>query len=257
MPYIDKNPDNQELLAELLLSVYYPNVKSWNASYGSFFSRNYSGDLRSVHPETNKVSLSRNGLYDILPEKMFFDVEDLRFRESRDMAQRIDEIYEEEKNIKDYFLPLDSFFFNHSCQYHATATNLIDNEAKWLLKQLFDYDIEAEENVYVKQMAPLLLHITEIRADLDLIAHILSEVLDCKVDYKVNHQDEVLFVVHKWNLSSAEYYAFVKEIKPLFNFVAYWFISMEMDCIYKVKDYHQSFILSNEKPLVLDYNTQI
>ena len=257
MSYIDKDPNNQELLAELLLSVYFPNVKSWNASYGSFFSRNYSGDLRSVHADTNTVTLSRNGLYDILPEKMFFDVDELRFRESRDLAQRIDEIYEEEKNIKDYFMPFDSFFFNQSCHYHAMAAQLIDDEAKWLLKLLFDYDIDAEENPYVKQMAPLLLHVTEIRADLDLIAQILAEILDCKIDYQVNHQDEVLFVVLKRDLISAEYYAFVKELKPLFDFVTFWFISMEMDCLYKVKDYHQPFILSTERPLVLDYNTHI
>ena len=166
-------------------------------------------------------------------------------------------IYEEDKNIKDYFMPFDSFFFNQSCHYHAMAAQLIDDEAKWLLKLLFDYDIDAEENPYVKQMAPLLLHVTEIRADLDLIAQILAEILDCKIDYQVNHQDEVLFVVHKRDLSSAEYYAFVKELKPLFDFVTFWFISMEMDCLYKVKDYHQPFILSTERPLVLDYNTHI
>lgn len=257
MSYIDKDPNNQELLAELLLSVYFPNVKSWNASYGSFFSRNYSGDLRSVRADTNTVTLSRNGLYDILPEKMFFDVEELRFKESRDLAQRIEEIYEEEKNIQDFFMPLDSFFFNQSCKYHAKTAELLNNKEKWLLKLLFDYDIEAEENPYVQQIAPLLLHVTEIRADLDLIVQILSEILDCKVDYHVDHQNEVLFVVHKWNLSCEEYYAYVKEIKPLFDFVAYWFVSMEMDCIFKVKDYHQPFILSTELPLVLDYNTQI
>lgn len=257
MPYIDKDPENKELLAELLVSVYFPDVKSWNAEYGSFFSRNYSGDLKSVNTETNTVSLARNGLYDILPEKMFFDVDDLRFRESRDLAQRIDEVYAEEKNIKDYFLPLDSFFFNQSCRFRATAAHIVDNEAKWLLRLLFDFDLDAEANPYVKLMAPLLLHVTEIRADLDLISHILAEILGCHVDYQLNHQDEVLFVVHKWDLSSAEYHAFVDEIKPLFDFVALWFIPMEMDCIYKVKDYHQPFILSFERPLVLDYNTHI
>ena len=257
MPYIDKDPDNQELLAELLLSVYFPNVKNWNASYGSFFSRNYSGDLRSVHTDTNTVKLSRNGLYDILPEKIFFDVDELRFKESRDLAQRITEIYEEEKNIKDYFLPLDSFFFNQSCQYHATANYLVDNKTKWLVKLLFDYDIDAEENPFVKQMAPLLLHVAEIRANLGLISQILSEILDCRVDYHVNHQEEVLFVIHKRNLSGTEYHAFMRDLKPLFDFVTYWFVSMDMDCIYKVKDYYQPFILSNERPLVLDYNTQI
>ena len=257
MPYIDKDLNNQELLAEFLLSAYFPNIRNWNASYGSFFSRNYSGDLKSVQAETNTVTLSRNGLYDILPEKMFFDVDELRFKETRDLAQRIDEIYQEEKNIKDFFFPFDSFFFNQSLHYHAAAANLIDNEARWLLKQLFDYDIEAEENRYVKLMAPLLLHVTEIRANLDLIAHILSEILGCKVNHQVNHQDEVLFFVHKEGLNSVEYHAFVQEISPLFDFVAHWFVSMEMDCNYKVKDFHQPFVLSSEKPLVLDYNTQI
>lgn len=257
MPYIDKSPENQELSAELLLSTYFQEVKEWSAAYGSFFSRNYSGDLKTVHPETNSVALSRNGLYDILPEKMFFDVEELRFKESRDFALRVSEIYEEEKNIKEYFKPFDSFFFNQSLRLNKVVGHIVEHRIELLLKTLFDYDIEAEENPYVRLLAPLLLHVAELRADFKVMSHVLAEILDCRVDYSINHQDEVLFIVHKLNLSSKEYLSFMKDLKPLFDFIGFWFVPMEMDCIYKVKDYEQRFVLSLERPLVLDYNTQI
>lgn len=257
MPKIEKMLENQELSAELLLSTFYQDVKEWNAVYGSFFSRNYSGDLKSVNSETNTVALSRNGLYDILPEKMFFDVEELRFRESRDFALRVSEIYEEEKNIKDYFLPLDSFFFNQSLRIHKVSGRMEDDRIAVLLKTLFDYDIEAETNPFIRLLAPLLLHVAELRADLNALSNILCEILGCQVDYSVNHQDDVLFVVNKPNLTSREYIAYMRLLKPLFDFVGFWFVPMEMDCHYKVKDHQQRFVLSFERPLVLDYNTQV
>ena len=73
MSYFDQDILQQELCAEQLLAVYYPDIKEWTANYGSFFSRNYGGDLKECDPNMKKVSLSRNGLYDILPEKMFFE----------------------------------------------------------------------------------------------------------------------------------------------------------------------------------------
>jgi len=257
MPYIDKDPDNENVLAELLLSTYFPDVNEWNAEYGSFFSRNYSGDLLTVHQEQNTVALSRNGIYDILPEKMFFDVDELRYKEPREFAALITEIYEMEKSIKDYFQPFDSYFFNQSMRLHKVVWHMVDGKTELLLRSLFDYHIENEENRFVKQLAPLLLDVTELRGDFTVLSPVLAVILDCRVDYSFPHQDEVLFTVHKEGLSSKEYLAFMKELKPLFDFVKYWFVPMEMDCIYKVKDYHQRFILSTERPLVLDYNTQI
>ena len=70
---IENEQEKQELKAEVLLSTYYPDVKEWDAQYGSFFSRNYSGDLRECHPDMRTIELSRNGIYDLLPEKLFFD----------------------------------------------------------------------------------------------------------------------------------------------------------------------------------------
>lgn len=254
---IDKDQDKQELRAEVLLSTYYPDVKEWDAQYGSFFSRNYSGDLRECHPDMHTVELSRNGIYDLLPEKLFFDEMELRFLSSRDLAFKLSEVYEEEKNIKAYFEPFDSYFFNLSMRLNKNVTYIIDNKSKLLLKTLFDYDIDAETNPYVRMLAPLLTHVADIRADIDLMTKILTEILGCEVECRILSPVQVLFIVNKLNLDSKEYAAFMKELKPLFDFVQYWFMPMETECDYRVKDFEQRFILSNERALVLDYNTQI
>ena len=257
MPYIDKDPENQELSAEMLLTTYFSDVKEWNAVYGSFFARNYSGDLISCDHDTETVSLARNGLYDIMPEKLFFDSEELRFLEKRDLAYKLSETYEEEKNIKIYFKPFDSYFFNQSLRLNKVVTHLVDHKTRLLLKVIFDYDIEAEENPYVKQIAPLLLHVTDLRANLDRIVNILTDVLECRVEYKAMRPEYTQFVVHKRQLDGKSYAMFMKELKPLFAFVKDWFMPMEMELEFKVKDYEQPFVLSDERALVLDYNTQL
>lgn len=257
MTPIEQLPEHQELKAEVLLSTFYPDVKEWDAQFGSFFSRNYSGDLRSCDAHTATVSLSRNGIYDLIPEKLFFDEMELRFLESRDLAFKLSEVYEEERNIKAYFEPFDSFFFNQSLRLTDRVTHILDNKEKLMLKTLFDYDIDAETNPYVRMLAPMLVRVAELRADLDQITKILSVVLGCQVDCRILSPDNVLFIVNKLDLDSKEYAAFMKDLKPLFAFVQYWFMPMETECDYRVKDFVQRFVLSDEKALVLDYNTQI
>ena len=257
MTPIEHNPEHQELKAELLLSTYYPEVKEWIAQYGSFFSRNYSGDLRSCNAEMGSVTLSRNGIYEILPEKIFFDEMELRFLESRDLAYKLSEVYEEEKNIKAYFEPFDSYFFNQSIRLNNTITHILDNKEKLLLKNLFDIDIDTEENPYVRMLAPMLIHVVDIRSDIDGIAKMVSVILDCKVEYRILSPDKVLFIVNKLQLDSKEYATFMKELKPLFDFVQYWLMPMETECDYRVKDFVQRFVLYDERALVLDYNTQL
>ena len=254
---IEQIPDFHELKAELMLSTYFPDVKEWEAQYGSFFSRNYSGDVRSCDPMSGTVTLSRNGIYDLLPEKLFFDEMELKTLESRDLASKLSEVYEEEKNIKAYFEPFDSYFFNQSIRINNIITHILDNKEKLMLKTMFDYDIDAETNRYVRMLAPLLIHVADIRADLNLITNILSEILGCKVEYRIFSPDRMLFIVNKLQLDSKEYAAFTKELKPLFSFVQYWFMPMETECDFRVKDFEQRFILSDTRALVLDYNTQI
>ena len=257
MSYFDQDILLNELSAEQLLAVFYPDIKEWTADYGSFFSRNYSGDMTSCDPKAKRVSLSRNGIYDILPEKMFFDPNELRNKESRAFAQRVAELYEEERNIQNYFQPFDSYFFNRSLNVRMNAGRLLDDKTELLLKLLFDYDIRTEKNPYVRLLAPVLLQVTELRADFDRLSVMFAAIIGCDVDYRMPSQDRVLFTVHKPQLNSREYADFMLLLKPFFDFVQEWFVPMEMDCDYKVKDYRQPFVLSDERALVLDYNTHI
>jgi hypothetical protein len=257
MSYFDQNSLQQELCAEQVLAVHFPDIKEWTANYGSFFSRNYTGDLKDCNPRDKKVSLSRNGIYDILPEKMFFDPNELRNKESRAFAQRVAELYEEERNIQKYFQPFDSYFFNRSLNIRLNVNRLVDDKVEMMLRLLFDYDLHAEKNPYIRLLAPMLLQVTELRSDFDRLSTMLAAIIDCRVDYKMPTQDRVLFTVHKLQLNSREYADFMLLLKPLFDFVQEWFVPMEMDCGYQVKDYQQPFVLSDDRALVLDYNTQI
>ena len=241
----------------MLLAVYYPNIKEWTADYGSFFSRNYTGDLKECDPNLKKVAISRNGIYDILPEKMFFDPNELRNKDSRAFAQRAAELYEEERNIQKYFKPFDSYFFNRSLNIRMNVNRLLDDKTEMMLKLLFDYDIRTEKNPYIRLLAPMLLQVIDLRADFERLAVLFSAIIDCKVDYLMPTQDRVVFTVHKPQLNAKEYADFMMLLKPFFGFVQDWFVPMEMDCEYKVKDYQQPFVLSDERALVLDYNTNI
>lgn len=255
MSYFDQDPIRQELSAEMLLSVYYPEIKEWTANYGGFFSRNYSPDLKDCDAASRTVSVSRNGLYDVLPEMMFFDPDELRNMENRAYARRVAELNEEKKNIQQYFLPFDSYFFNRSLNVRINVNRLVDDKLELLLKLLFDYDIRVEKNPYVCLLAPLLLQVTELRGNFDRLAVILSAIVECQVDYEMPTQDRLVITVHKRNLDSKGYAEFMQLLKPLFTFFQEWFVPMEMDCEYQVKDYQQPFILSGDRPLVLDYNT--
>ena len=239
----------------MLLSVYYPEIKEWTANYDGFFSRNYSADLKECHADSKTVTVSRNGIYEVLPEMMFFDPNELRNMESRAYAQRVAELNEEKKNIQQYFLPFDSFFFNRSLNLRININRMVDDKLELLLKLLYDYDIRTEKNQYVRLLAPLLLQVTELRGDLDRLMVILSAIIESKVDYTMPRQDQVEITVHRRNLDSRGYAEFMQLLKPLFDFFQEWFVPMEMDCEYKVKDYQQPFLLSSDRPLVLDYNT--
>lgn len=257
MPVPNIATEYQELSAEMLLSVFFPDIKEWTVNYGSFFSRNYSADLKSCDPNLKTITLSRNGLYDILPEKMFFDQEELRDRESRAFAQRVNEIYEEERSIQKYFLPFDSFYFNRSLNIHRNVQRIMNDKDALLLKMLYDYDIQEETNPYVKTMAPLLLHVAQLRGDLQRLAQLLSVTIGCLVKQNMIAENVVQFTVHKQGLDKKGYLAFNDILKPLFSFVGEWFVPMQFDCVFKVKDYQRRFVLSDEAPLVLDYNTHI
>lgn len=257
MSTINVTQECPDLLAELQLATCYPEEKWWDVVYMSTFKRNFSNDVLKCEPERHKAFLSRNGISDVLPEKLFFGENLLRFKDNRELRELVAKIKDEQDRIWDFFLPFDSVLFNRSIRLSEDVTELIGNKYNVLLKRIFNYDLEAETNPYIRLIAPLLLQVTSLRGDFERLTGIINVILGCKVEFKIQRYETVLFTIHKLNLNTNEYFEYNKVLKPFFDFVEYWFLPMELNCIFKVKDYQQPLVLSDTEPLILDYNTNL
>ncbi len=243
--------------AETWLAVHYPEISNWEVNHAGFFYRNYTDDLKSCEAEQQTVRTSRNGIFDVLPERMFFSDSELRFLENYSFSKKLEKIYEERDLIKSFFMPFDSMLFNASLRVEKTTNMVLEHKIADFLLMYFDYNILEEESPFVQELAPLIIHASRIRGDLLLIARLLSNLLNCKVEHRLLSSNDLLFVIHKQGLDRRRYDEFTNQLKPLFDFVQYWFLSMDTICTYKVKDKAQVFVLEEKQPLVLDYNTQI
>lgn len=255
--YNSKIPEYPELLAELQLATYFPNITEWVADCKNDFRRNYFNDLSACKPNQCKAILSRNGIFEVLPERLFFKENIIPFRDRRDFEDLVNKLKTRKKHYKGFFLPFDSILFNYSLRLSEKVTELIGDKNKLLLQRIFDYNIDTEANPYIRLLAPLLLQATALRGDFIKLTRILTTIIGCKVDYNIKQNETVQFTIHKLNLNSTEYHEFNEILKPFFVFFEYWFLPMELNCTFKVKDYQQPFVLSDSKPLVLDYNTKL
>lgn len=257
MIVVDKYVDMEDLRAETLLAQHYPDVDEWTVRHDSFFRRNYVNDLQRCDPGTRQIFTSRNGLYQVLPEKMFFDEQELRNKNGREFTARVNEIMEQEQTIKSYFMPFDTAFFNLSMQIERAASEAVRQSISNMLKRFFDFDLENEPNRYIRRFAPMLLHVSRIRGDIRLISDLLSHVFRCPVTWENTSPIEIRFVIHKRGLVQETHREFMEQLGPFFGFLQDWFLPVPVSMTFAIKDFKQAFVLSDTAPLVLDYNTQL
>lgn len=243
-----------ELKAETVLSVISPDVKHWNVLHKGYFYHNYLPDLISVDTSSKSIETSRNGLMKILPEGLFFSPNELDTKD--------DVVFKKKKGILDYkksfytdlFKPFDSVLFDLSLHVESFINETSDNEISILLNVFAGINYDNITNLYAKALTPLILVSSRIRGNFNLIIKLLSAVTHCAVSYELKKMT-VLFIVNKQYLNSAEYKNFTNELNPVFELVENWFIPIQYNVKYMVKDHTQKFILSSEKPLLLNYNT--
>jgi len=246
-----------DLKAETWLACYFPEVSEWIVNHGSYFSRNYENDIESCNSEMKEIVTTRNGIYELLPERIFFSDNELHALEQRELAKKELELKEQKDLIKKFFQPFDSAFFNKSLELERLAQHMEEHRIEDVLRRFFDYDITKETNPFVKRIAPLLIYSSKLRGDVAKIVKLLADLLECKVNFVQRGPCVLVFIVQKEGLDSKGYQDYTLQLKPLFEFIQYWFLPMDMFCAYKVKDYSQRFVISDEKPMVLDYNTHI
>lgn len=279
MKYNDKNIPIEDVKAESIIAVMYDDTKPEIRAQGCFY-RNYCEDIIRIGNESDRdsivVELSRDGIYHLLPETLFFLENRLLIKKKKSISnseivnesaikEEVKKQNVEKKYLSTFFKFFDMQYFETSLQLEKEIYEIENTQTKVVLKYFFEYDLNKEENVYIKKIAPLLIYCSLIRADLLLLPKILSAVLNYRVELKkrnvfIDHTTEPIplidFIVHVKGLSPKEYQDLTILYKPFFSFVNEWFLPIGTEYNYKIKDTSQPFAL-NEQQIILDYNTQL
>ena len=76
-----------------------------------------------------------------------------------------------------------------------------------------------------------------------------------KIEIKEKGTFHKQFIIHKGGLSKEEYQSMDEGLIDFFDFLRQWFLPVEVEYDYRIKDYKNSFTLGNT--LLLDYNTHL
>lgn len=248
--------ESKEIKAETWITVHYPFQKEWIVWQKGIFSRNYSGDLRSCDPEKQTLELSRNGLYEILPNTLFFTGRELLGKDQED-TKWIERVLKQRlEKIKTVMLPFDSSYFNHSLALENKLNETLADKNAIVLKEFFGNDYANEPNVYIRKMVPMIAQAATLRGNYRLLCKIISLMLGYKTDFKMIRY-RVRFIVNRPGLNRNAFLKYLDELKPFFQFVEEWFIPFELQCEFKVKDYTRDDRFEGNTKMLLDYNATL
>ena len=181
------------------------NVDNFLINCDQVFKREFSKDVVAVEVKEDvrknellELHLSRTGLYDQLPEGLFFQMphRDSSFTET-DMASDYRLNKQKEEAIRRFFLPFDNDFFLQRLQVEEAEVQLLDGLRSGVLNDYFIKFWNLPPSIPKMFMLPLILllpHAHKIAGDMQLMAESLSYVL----------KEEVHFVTKSSGISSAE-----------------------------------------------------
>ena len=247
----------------MLLNYLYPELEErWTARHDGTFYRNYSRDVLSLDPDTASVRLSRDSLLKLLPQGLLSQEEDLL---TGDRKEKHKELERQLNLLSEAFLPFDTFSFRRQLKVERIVSQLLDSKLAWLLKSYFDYDLMAETNPYVREVAVLLPYISSRRGDFGLVRNILESLFQCPVNMEERRYSQ-LDSTRCWlplmryellipDLQAGEYRDMSTAIEPLTEFLSQWFMPMEVKLKIQIRQHGVPPQMG--APLMLDYNTEL
>lgn len=242
--------------AETWIAVHYPFQKEWIVRQKGIFSRNYADDLRTCDPEGPSVELSRDGMYEILPNAIFFTGREFMGKDDDDFEWTEKILKQRYDRIKTVMLPFDSSFFNHSLELEKTLNATLDDKTGIVLRSFFGDDFSNDPDPYIRKMAPMVTHAARLRGDYGTLCKAISCVLGFRTDYKMLRQ-RVRFIVNRPDLDRPAFLHYLQELEPFFRFVEEWFVPFELQCEFKVRDYQRDDRFEGTNKLLLDYNATL
>lgn len=273
MKDLSQNLDN--IKAEAFLASLMESIAGTNPEFQGVFSRNYYNDIIAIEQEKVfdkyqlTIKLSRDSLFHILPEGLFFRENELRKvakEKNKEKFKALEEkIIKEKQKILSFFYPFDKTYFGLRFELERKLNEFAENRTQIWMDKLFSiYGIDKENNPYILRMIPLLPLASEIRSNKMIWRDILKNIfypakVDVRIAEKLNLQGikrpVVNATIHIEKLSNEEFNTIQKDVDTFARFFYEWFIPVDMGYSFKVKDVKERFVLG--KPLTLDYNTQL
>ncbi len=171
------------------------NITDLSIRNSSSFRRSFRRDIIKVEPITSfeptlKLLLSRNGLYDRLPEGLFHKViPDAHIQSGTELSKVLKK---EEEEARSFFDPLENEFFYQKLQIEKNERVLLDDF--YGLKDQFlldfwklDRDIPEE---YLLKLVRLLPNCSKISGDIELARMCLERMLDIEVEFEVVYEEK-------------------------------------------------------------------
>ena len=243
----------EEIKAETLIAASgIETIEDFTIRSSGIFYRNYSGDC--MNNERNTINVSRNSLYHLLPEGLFIKENSLTKKTFQEQHDKLKEIKE---NISLFFQPFDSTFFKLTFEFEKNLQAIADKgNSVFLPDFVFEEPVVENPNPYIRRIMVLLPFVYELRGNIPLLKDILKNVLAAqKVDAIKKNPFFLRFIIHKERLSKQQFLKMDRDVEVFFDFFQQWFLPVEIECDFRIKDYKEASAL--RKILILDYNTHL
>jgi hypothetical protein len=162
-----------------------------------FFYRQFSHDITRVNigdspdlKEILHIHLSRTGLYDILPEGLFFKpLSSAKIpKDAGEMAEEYKVNKRQEQEVRKFFAPLENEFFYHRYKNFAAETTLLRGLSNDFINRYFARFWQLPEDMppaMALRMILLLPYVHQVAGDTELMAAslqaILAETVSCRL----------------------------------------------------------------------------
>ena len=257
------NQNLSEASAEMLINYLFPEMdEQWKVQNMGTFYRNYTRDLLTYDEETFEIQVARDGFIKLLPQGMLFN------EQGPKKGQRKANIKRQTAKMRlmnDLFQPFDTFAFRRKLAIERQVSELLDSKLEYVLKTYFHYDLAAETNEYVRELARLLPFVSQLMGDLLLVRNLLASLFNCHVECQRGRYSEtdntrrwfplITYELLIEDMTAEEYRQMIMDMEPVKQFIGEWLIPFDVKCDIVVKWHHQPPLISQN--LVLDYNSEL
>jgi Type VI secretion, TssG len=176
--------------------------KEFSVQADSFFFRTYAHDLYKTYVNDQNsyatflsVQLSRLGIYDALPEGIFFqaNAEGKAIKSAEEMAEEYRLNKKKEIEIRKFFAPFEHEFFLQSMHNEMAETNLLQGlRSGWLKEYFIDFwklpqHIPTNAALLLVMFLPYAHAIAgNMQATARVLQKIINELVDIKVVYELH-----------------------------------------------------------------------